>query len=212
MYKKLALLALLLVGFIRVDASGRPLSLKEQEYISKIQIINREIEQEMSYDMRNSTGDVNYEFLLRLQTLQRIILTTAQAEGRYGQDALIKKYANQIIEDKQHYLEKIEQLIPEIQEKMTEDKIKEAKYSSSYDHVYKKLTKSTRPIHEVEEIIRAKGVDREFLGRVIQQHEAMSEMLTLIHSHSNHEKLIELVEAIATPHQERLDELYKLVG
>jgi len=207
----LSILTILNASFFRVAASGRALTLMEQEYISKIQIINRDIEQDMSLDMRHSTGDVDYEFLTRLQTLQRIILTTAQAEERFGQDAAIKKYANLIIEDKKHYLEKIEKLIPEIQETLTEDKVKEGKYSSSYDHVYKKLTKSARPIREVEEIIREKGVDREFLGRIILQQEAMTEMLTLIHSHSSHEKVIDFVESIAVPHQKQLEELYRLL-
>jgi len=218
MRKKLAMITgfsfmvLFLASFMVANASSRPLTMKEQEYISKIQIINRDIEQEMYYDTRNSSGDLNFEFLMRLQTLQRIILTTAKAEERYGQDALVKKYASLIIEDKQKYLEQIEILIPLIQENMTDDKIKENKYSSSYGDVYKKLNKSTRPIHEVEEIIRSKGVDREFLGRVILQLEAMTEMLTLIHSHSQNEKIIDLVESIAHQHQEQLEDLYKLVG
>ena len=207
----LAYLLVFLMSFTQVNASGRPLTLKEQEYVSKIQIINKEIEMGMYYDTRNSTGDLNYEFLMRLQSLQRIILITAQAEERYGQDAVIKKYANSIIKDKEKYLEKIETLIPAIQENMTDDKLKENKYSTSYDQVYKKLTASTRPAHEVEEIIRTKGIDREFLGRMILQQEAMSEMLTLIHSHSDHEQVIELVESIAKPHQKQLEELYQLI-
>ncbi|MCL1950014.1 MAG: hypothetical protein FWF59_09820 [Turicibacter sp.] len=203
---------LLLGTFLKVSASDRPLTLKEQEYISKIQLIDKEIEKEMYYDMRDSSGDVNYEFLMRLQALQRVILTTAKAEERYGQDALIKKYANQIIEDKQHYMEKIDALIPTIQEGMTDDKLKEGKYSTSYGPIYKKLTRGSRPIHEVENIIRDKGVDREFLGRIILQEEAMSDMLTLIHNHTHHQQVIDLVESIAQPHQEQLEDLYKLVG
>lgn len=187
------------------------LSLNEMDYVSKVDLLNKRLIRDMEIDVKNRSGDLNYEFLKQFQTHQRIIIEFAQNEVQYGVDDEIKEFSGAIIEENKQILNKTDKLLKEVGANLVEDKVKESAYFACYDEIYKGLVERLKSKEDSEARIADKGIDQDFLVRMVIHYEAMSEMLATVEIFTDSDDLKDFVIDTYKISQARLETLYEMV-
>ena len=188
------------------------LSLNEMDYLSKIELINNRIKYDLITDSKNRSGDLNYEFLKQMQSHQKIIIEFAQNEVNYSKNEEMKKIATHIIKERQGQLRQIEGILKELESQLTIDTIKEAAYYVCFEDIYNGLIEKIKLEKESDSIVATKGIDQDFILRMINHHEVTTEMINLIRTFTNSEEVKLFTEKIEEMNQKELDNLYKVAS
>jgi len=204
---KLFLLAVILIGSgIKANAK---LNLNEIDYLNKVELINNRIQYDLMIDSKNRSGDLNYEFLKQMQSHQEIMIEFAQNEIKYSSDENMKSFAQEIAKDRYALLKKIKVLLKEVEKNLEIDTIKEAAYYSCFDEIYQKVMNQIK--EENESVDFFKGIDRDFIERMIIHSELTSEMVSLIDTFTSSEMINAFNNEVNEVNTSRLESLYELI-